>query len=251
MKSSKFTHRFSGYSIWLEPARESCQAKAIANEMKAIAEMCGGVTNGAHEFAPHCTLLYNFDPEALLQERYSAFCNNNDKPQESECCEIVKQKVARRLLQKCKSTFREKLSNKMAVPTGDKFFLKPSDFYFFPYPVEADDGKGFGCVIPLLLLENSPWLQLLHDIVYDVFPPDERHRKDCVEKESIPNNGKFIPHVALAYVPEAFDSAVNQHVTYLKDGRIDLLDRLPVGCLSLWNTEGNVNHWKLVDSIEL
>lgn len=250
MNSSKFTHRFSGYSIWLEPSSDSAEAQAIANEIKTIAEMCGGATNGAHEFAPHCTLLYNFDPKALLEDPYSSEICKSDDSQGCEHSETaIEQKLARRLLQKCKDVFHQKL-RKMAMPP-EEFFLKPSDFYFFPYPTEADDGKGFGCVIPLLLLDNCPWLQLLHDVVYDVFPPDERHRKDCLEKERLPNNGKFIPHIALGYVPEVYDSAVNQHVTYLKYNRIDLLESLPLGSISLWNTEGYVDNWTFVDSVEL
>lgn len=216
--------------------------------------MCGGATNGVHEFAPHCTLLYNFDPKALFEEPYRSVIiqQSNEGQQGYECAgeDTLTQKVTRGLLQICKDTFHRKLGEMMAQPTGG-MSLKPSDFYFFPYPVQADNGRGFGCVIPLLLLENLPWLQLLHDIVYDVFPPDERHRKDCEQKEILPNNGKFIPHMALGYVPEVFDSAVNQHVDNLRENRIDLLQSLPLGCLSVWNTEGSVDDWKLVDSIKL
>ena len=222
--------------------------------------MCGGARNGVHTFVPHCTLLYNFDPEILLETSYSKIIHTddgtgqgqldtNDGQAPDEFKNTIKQRVSGYLLQKCKEIFHKEIFN-MSIST-EEILLKPEQFYFFPYPKEADNGKGFGCVIPLILLENNPWLQLLHDIVYDIFPPDERHQKDCVDKEDIPNKGKFVPHIALGYVPEVFDSVVNQHVTYLKNDRRSLLESLPLGYLSVWSTEGGVKDWMLVDKVEL
>ena len=37
--------------------------------------------------------------------------------------------------------------------------LNPTEFYFFPYPTQADDGRGFGCVISMLLLGKTQKLQ--------------------------------------------------------------------------------------------
>jgi hypothetical protein len=50
----------------------------------------------------------------------------------------------------------------------------PKSFYYFPYPKHADNGKGFGCIISLILLEKMLMLQLLHAAVTTVFPPDEQ-----------------------------------------------------------------------------
>ena len=53
--------------------------------------------------------------------------------------------------------------------------LMPTSHYYFPYPKTADGGKGFGCCISLLILETTPALASLQEIVQATFPPDERH----------------------------------------------------------------------------
>mmetsp|Transcript_4113 Transcript_4113/g.6545 ORF Transcript_4113/g.6545 Transcript_4113/m.6545 type:complete len:180 (-) Transcript_4113:589-1128(-) len=82
----------------------------------------------------------------------------------------------------------------------------PTRSYYFPYPKTADDGKGFGCCISLLLLETTPRLKCLQEVVKGVFPPDERHGNgDGNGNEEV----EFKPHVALIYAPENHDNVTN------------------------------------------
>ena len=57
MSSNKFSHRFSGLSIWIEPDPE--QSSQLIEEMEFLRCKCGGIDAGLHRFVPHCTLLYN------------------------------------------------------------------------------------------------------------------------------------------------------------------------------------------------
>ena len=268
-KLSTFTHQFSGYSVWLSPNLPKSQS--IINEMSKIAKKCGGEANGVHAFEPHCTLLYNFESNDLLKEKYSKEAsirgldpmggvvkatNNIDTAKEgngNDSLERFKKKVAEALLQKCRDMFQHNrpLIDDNADGSKTRSLLKPDSFYFFPYPKDADDGKGFGCVVPLLLLENTPPLQSLHDIVSDIFPPDERHRKGDEQRHKIPNEGKFIPHMALCYAPEIYQKELEDYVETLKSNRNDLLGRLDARFLSVWNTEGGLADWNLIARIEL
>jgi hypothetical protein len=54
-------------------------------------------------------------------------------------------------------------------------FLKPKRLVYFPYPKTADNGTGFGCLMPFFLMEASPSLLALFETVKNNFPPDERH----------------------------------------------------------------------------
>mmetsp|Transcript_20756 Transcript_20756/g.30672 ORF Transcript_20756/g.30672 Transcript_20756/m.30672 type:complete len:284 (+) Transcript_20756:185-1036(+) len=270
--STIFTHQFSGYSVWLSPTLSKSQP--IIQEMSKIAKACGGEARGVYGFEPHCTMLYNFDPNNLLKEEYSKDAKldpmyvagmANDKIDNAmhntkigtayDPLNLSKQKVAKALLKKCKhlwqqqskSSFNDDNSNGISALS----LLKPESFYFFPYPKEADNGKGFGCVIPLLLLETTSLLQSLHDIVCNVFPPDERHRKELEKRDEIPNEGKFIPHMALCYAPEIYHDELEKYVNTLKSTRNDLLGCLETGFLSVWSTDGGLADWTLIARIEL
>lgn len=279
-KRDKFTHEFSGWSVWIEPSPSSPETKAIAQEMKLLADNCGGEKNGLHTFEPHCTLLYNFNSERLLEPKYSCVGNDHDNvsmewddrhaEQGGKCINNgenvsgMKVEAGRRLLEKCRRIFKE---DQQKIPCSGKLSMDPTAFYFFPYPKEADNGLGFGCVIPLLLLDNDATgtsvsestseLRRLQRIVCQTFPPDERHNRDAQSgpgediPEYVPNDGKFIPHLSLAYAPEVYEQELEKHVEELKIKRKDLLRRLEVKYLSIWNTQGTLANWKLVERIEI
>lgn len=122
--------------------------------------------------------------------------------------------------------------------------ITPTDFFYFPYPKTADNGKGFGCLILMLLLEKGYLLELLHKIIVDVFPGDERHAEE---------GGQFQPHMALCYAPE--------YNTWLEDEKIRMeededlrsvfLSSMRGHYLSLWKTEGLVREWECIHKVEL
>lgn len=218
-KSSKFSHNFSGYSVWLEPSRS--QSEDIVQEMKCLASTCGGASNGVHEFSLHCTLLYNFNPYECIQ-----------------CEEQSEEDICRELLAQC---FQEYKSHVKSELGEDGILLDSKRYYFFCYPKEADDGRGFGCVIPMLLLKNNANLQRIHDTVARVFPPDERHS----------NNGRFIPHMALCYGPEIYEDDLRAYMSKLESQKQYLLKQMTGEYLSIWKTQGSLKDWKLVDRISL
>ena len=258
-----FNHEFSGYSVWLSPNVSSAQS--IIQEMSIIAKKCGGEANGVYEFEPHCTLLYNFDPNDLQKEKYlqeatrdfDKIAGRDNKTANNEghgknSIELSNGEVAKALLLKCRDVHqRQSLDDDNANGSKITSLLKLESFYFLPYPKDADNGKGFGCVIPLLLLENTPPLQSLHDVVCSVFPPDERHRKGDEKRDKIPNGGKFIPHMALCYAPEVYQDELEDYVKTLQANRNDILGRLEAEFLSVWSTKGGLADWKLIASVDL
>lgn len=273
-QSTTFSHTFSGYSVWLEPNDDDIGAVAFKNEMQILREMSGGEMSGVYEFAPHCTLLYNFNPKDLLSEAYRGFGMINEKVHRNGIIEKENfqnsceshgamsdedlpplseegKSVAHALLKQCKELFDMKNNHS---DSKDLKTMNLESFFFFSYPKEADNNRGFGCVIPLVLVENTSVLQGLHDIVRNIFPPDERHQKDCIEtneRESIPNEGKFIPHMAFAYAPEIHYEKIELHVESMKANHKNLLTKIKFGKLSVWNTNGKLQDWRLVASIDL
>lgn len=217
-KSSKFSHDFSGYSVWLEPPR--CESKAIIEEMKYLASKCGGASNGVHEFPLHCTLLYNFNPSE---------CIKGTETSEEEIC--------RELLMQCYKEYKSHVKSELGQ---DDILLNSRRFYFFPYPKDADNGRGFGCVIPMIILKNDSNLQRIHDTVARVFPPDERH-----------SNGRFIPHMALCYGPEIYEDELRAYMSELEKKKKHLTKPMTGEYLSVWKTQGSLKDWKLVDRISL
>lgn len=157
-KSSQFTHVFSGWSIWIEPTSESDSAKNVTAEMKTMADKCGGEGNGVYFFAPHCTLLYNFNASRLVE------LDGNEGLSDRE--------IGKKMLQECRHLYHHHregrsdddgdetiIDNEMQAGANKNTSppnLIPTSFHFFPYPKEADNGKGFACVIPFLLLLNTP-----------------------------------------------------------------------------------------------
>lgn len=53
--------------------------------------------------------------------------------------------------------------------------LKPQRLLYFPYPREADNGRGFGCLMPFFQMSLRPELVHLFETTKNSFPPDERH----------------------------------------------------------------------------
>ena len=54
---------------------------------------------------------------------------------------------------------------KKRFASEDGVDLSPESAMFFPYPVEADEGRGFGCKILLLVVEKNERLIKLFDTV--------------------------------------------------------------------------------------
>jgi len=235
LSSETFDHTFEGWSVWIEPYEKD--SVGIVNEIEFLAEQCGGNKCGVHSFVPHCTLLYNLTPITTTDATLS------------------EQQLGEQLLNKCIDTFRQKCDSE--TPSGQEDashtattiiqqqqqqqqqqHLIPTSFYYFHYPKHADDGKGFGCVISLILLEKTLALQRLHEAVTLVFPPDERQ-----------NN--FVPHVSLVYAPENMAEWLQQYTKDLEEAKKDLLCPINAQYLSLWSTQGQIKDWYRIARVEL
>jgi hypothetical protein len=164
--------------------------------------------------------------------------------------------------------------------------LIPTSQYYFPYPKTADNGKGFGCCISLLILETTPHLQLLHDIVRDRFPPDERHGKDnennsdeTNQEEEEGKESRFRPHMALVYAPEDHESVTSgwlerytiqneaekrymKWINVVKEGQevdddcniqseVSSSSSWDAKYISLWSTEGTLDEWYPIVKLDL
>ncbi len=252
-KSSAFTHRFSGYSIWIEPCTHD--AKHILEEMKGLETLCSkdssGRDNGVHSFMPHCTVLYNFDPkdlelgDSIVNEIVKHDHNDDDADDGASCesgCNSIED-IGRKMLLECLDLYRANdqiRKQSSIVDENCELELIPTDFYFFPYPKEADGGKGFGCVIPLLMLKNTPQLATLHSAVKHVFPSDERHSGE---------GSTFVPHMALCYAPESYEDELRRYteeVLKVDEEKKVLLRKMKGSYLSLWNTQGQLKDWRCI-----
>lgn len=262
-------HVFAGWSVWLEPCQE--QTRPIQNEMVTLYKQCGGPKHGLHVFPLHCTILYNFRKPEIPKVQ----------PSNAEVVSSSDIEIGLSLLKKCYDLYQKnmkqiildlektKLNNssisnqnsgkydnyivrerKTEISKFDRtkkdsyIEIKPSSFYFFPYPKTADNGKGFGCVISLLILENTLQLQALHDATRSVFPPDERHDEA---------GGDFIPHMALVYAPESkFEWLKNKTEEMKNDANYEhFLQTFHGRYLSIWSTQGTLKDWKRIASLEL
>ena len=204
---SVFDHVFDGWSVWLELDLSCEKNQWFQKESEVLCQECGGIQSGLVPVPLHCTLLYNFVP--LLHR------NENEL-----------QELLLRCIKDCGGGVNE---------------LVPTEFYFFPYPKSADDGKGFGCVIPLLLFECTSKLEHLYRTVQSYFPPHERS-----------NHAKFQPHMALLYAPEVYHDYVQTKVNQYKQSQTSLLKKpIPVKYLSIWDTRGTLSQWKCITKIPL
>ena len=249
-----FDHIFSGYSVWLEPQLDD--AALFRSAMADLSRKCGGPSRGCHEFEPHCTLLYNI--KTLPRQRRLIFGSNDDKLEEEDEGE-----AGERLLRECLREFRRSMADADAdgddnskrdcpsevestakEPLAHILQLKAMSHYYFPYPIDADEGLGFGCLIPLLLLDKTPGLQALHGATAAVFPSDERHRRA---------GGTFRPHMALVYAPESerwLEKWTAEAASTAVEGR-GLLGGMRAGCLSVWKTKGTIDEWRQVAKVDL
>lgn len=186
---------------------------------------CGGHDAGMHRFLPHCTLLYNTSFP-------SEYCREHEQNVQRRRRRMQKQD-GEELLSKCLTEYyNERAIECCCSDTPSNFQLIPTSHYYFPYPKTADNGKGFGCVISLLILQTTPELQLLHEVVKKMFPPDERHHNTDDASSSNNNNNtcdtsfmhkhggngcfrkeeeapSFRPHMALIYAPENHENVTN------------------------------------------
>jgi hypothetical protein len=266
----KFSHRFSGVSVWIEPDPD--QSSQLISEIEYLRTKCGGSEAGQYTFVPHCTLLYN---TSLHVDG-----GDGDKT-DGSCDKQTKQQQGEYMLRQCLEEYQKQINgtcNDGQQQTNDgKLHLIPTYQYYFPYPKTADNGKGFGCCISLLILDTTHQLKLLHDIVRNRFPPDERHggnnSDDCNdnndEDEEERKEPRFRPHMALVYAPEDHENVINRwlekytlqneeekrYAQWIPAKQDHVGDDASVGWnakyLSLWSTEGNLDEWYPIFKLDL
>eukprot|EP00518_Triparma_eleuthera_P002648 CAMPEP_0182455116 /NCGR_PEP_ID=MMETSP1319-20130603/1430_1 /TAXON_ID=172717 /ORGANISM="Bolidomonas pacifica, Strain RCC208" /LENGTH=331 /DNA_ID=CAMNT_0024653151 /DNA_START=139 /DNA_END=1131 /DNA_ORIENTATION=- len=129
-------YRFTGLSIWLEVDED--EAKPVQRLIDKYQTL-----GSEPSFPVHATVLYSMDP-ALLRAGDPEFL--------TEKLAAVVDSLPTRLI-----------------------FLKPKKLVYFPYPKSADNGKGFGCLMPFFLINMSQPLVHLFEACKNSFPPDERH----------------------------------------------------------------------------
>mmetsp|Transcript_50346 Transcript_50346/g.151616 ORF Transcript_50346/g.151616 Transcript_50346/m.151616 type:complete len:244 (-) Transcript_50346:283-1014(-) len=227
-----FDHEFSGLSVWLEPCPD--EVASLIDEMESLSRQCGGPSRGLHNFAPHCTLLYNI---ANPFESAEAVSRRDADPQLGSQIDLTF--LGKHLLDDCIREFEKR--GGLSDPTVAKT-LDPKSFFYFEYPKAADDGRGFGCVISMLLLENNNYLQTLHESAAAVFPPDERHSK---------SKGSFIPHMAMVYAPECEAGFLERRTKGMERTCRHLLKPLSAKYLTLWSTGGKLEDWYKIAQVEL
>jgi len=242
-----FDHRFSGYSVWVEPDTTPSSRPALREAMEELAAACGGPPCGLHPFAPHVTLLYNIRMEL--------------RPTASQATDLLRQCLRRyqRTIGSTTATADGRRGTD-SPPAAEPIALNATSYYYFPYPKSADGGRGFGCVISMLLLDQSAQLEALHEAAASVFPPDERHGEA---------GGSFRPHLALVYAPERCGPQLEQWTRTRESserrrtisqstllgghGNKDdcLLGHHAARCISLWKTDGTIDEWERISSLDL
>jgi len=134
--SPRMDYEFTGVSIWLELDAED------EPPIQAQIDRYQGLGNEPL-FPVHATVLYSMD-EALLDGGDEEFMRNR--------LQMVVDSLPTKLI-----------------------FLTPKRLVYFLYPKTADNGNGFGCLMPFFLIKPSPPLVQLFEKCKDHFPPDERH----------------------------------------------------------------------------
>ena len=203
-------------------------------------------------FVPHCTMLYNTslpDGENFTAEKddIENGCEKNNtrlrmqgENMLKQCLENYHNQQRKQAGTKHSANASNNNSNSTLSNTISSIKLIPTSHYYFPYPKAADDGKGFGCCISMLIFETTPELSSLQEAIKRTFPPDERHgggksgndgdeRSEKNEQHSSTTSDndsaiqhqmqqneqtsreevKFQPHMALCYAPEAHENVVN------------------------------------------
>lgn len=226
-------HKFSGYSVWLEP--DERQGRLFSNKIESLSQRCCPLNSSDEAadmvFAPHCTLLYNIhikdeckgrDLLIEARDKFRHYCSKNIAAIEPH--------------------YRGK-SESNSIEGDGRLIITPEAFYYFPYPKEADYGKGFGCLILMILLEKSAALAVLHSIVTEIFPSDERHGEQ---------GGTFQPHLAFCYAAES-NTWLEEEKSLLDNDSDSQELLLPFHgkYLTLWKTEGTISQWILIAKIKL
>jgi 2'-5' RNA ligase len=225
--TSHFDHVFSGFSIWLELET----VPELQDTMKSLVKSCGGPGCGVYEFVPHVTIQYNI-PSSLswrrckqaIQDDLEHFWNRFLKERQ----ETNEHKINDNTL--CRST----------TPSLPSFqgCLTPYDWYYHYYPKHADEGKGFGASIVLLLIQNETWLQDLYQHCQDYWGKGERT--------------VFIPHISLVYAPEDKGSYLKQYVEQQQqESRLLLHEPIRLRYLSVWNTNGRIQDWARIAKVSM
>ena len=186
---SMFDHCFEGWSIWIEPEENDI----INNTMKELSGSCGGESKGVFPFIPHLTLLYNLPPTIIA----NSTADDGAAKQEEE---------GLRLLHLCWDEFVLKEPKHSCRPCC----IVPSQWYYFHYPKSADNGRGFGCSIAMVLIRQEKWLMGLQQICQKVLGPDERL-------------SNFIPHLSFVYAPEIRSQYLENYVAIKQSQQVLLL----------------------------
>ena len=217
-----FDYEFSGISVWLEP--DESDARAVSAAMASLAEKCGGPSHGLHDFAPHCTMLYNMPRNAFLEKKGDTMETEDQGPE--VLLRQSSQEMLNQVVEDYKKTFGEE----------KRLMMNPTSLQLFPFPP-------FACVITFLQLEQNNELDNIHQILKKTFPPDERHQ----------SSGKLMPHISLVYAPEATENLLYNETKRLSDddNTPSLLAPMRAKYLSVWNTQGRISDWKRIAQIEL
>lgn len=283
-QNQKLTHTFSGISVWLEPD----PPRLMLEDMENLMDQCGGTEAGLHRIIPHCTLLYN----TSLPHQGERECSNDAtdaRLQEEAGEEMLQQCLREYSLQQQHACSSAHSSSDGVSNDWPRVKMMPTSHYYFPYPTSADDGRGFGCCISLLILETTPGLKLLQQIVQKLFPPDERHRAPTRQQNEQEAEVRFQPHVALVYAPEGHENVTNgwleRHTEQMEEQKrylrwmsspVDTVESSIGGqgrCtaskmspelqnpspstaweakyLSIWSTEGTLREWFPIAKVDL
>ena len=177
--------------------------------------------NSQYRFSLHMTLLYNFE----LLSGSSALDNGA----------VSEEVAAQTYLIECREKLVQQLPFSNAMSVGLQ--LRPKEWLTFDYPKCADNGRGFGAAISLLLVEKDETLLAFQQAVGSVFPVDERQN--------------FTPHLSLVYAPQQALSVLTSKTDQLQKEQVLLNESMRATSLSVWSTRGKIQDWYRVSSINL
>lgn len=261
---SKFEHEFQGFSIWLEPE----ETESLSRIMSDLQNECGGPAAGVYAFVPHITILYNIDIPPLLLDAVTTDNSHNAAQSLQQCLKRLAQEYDE-YSNNSNSNFQEQEpqpqkqelwndneptdSEEMATAhsptsahhftptTAPRWSLTASDWYHLHYPKSADNGKGFGCDICLLLIQPTSWLDNLWT--------------SCCQQFGIGERSNFIPHLSVVYAPESRGPFLKAFVERQQaaEKQQQLLESIVQrgGYLSLWSTQGPIQDWHRIAKIPL
>jgi 2'-5' RNA ligase len=242
---SKFDHFFSGWSVWIEPEA----TPELEETMEYLSTACGGEACGVAPTVPHITLLYNLkelyledeNPQDLLARCWKQFQANHQHTHTTNLPTNPQKESAppaEEDIEMSRSSSTTSVDDKPRATTiGAERSITPYDWYYHHYPKSADDGKGFGCSIALLLIEPSRWLQDLQEACQEILGPDER--------------AKFTPHLSLVYAPEAREAFLTRYIQEQQQDNAFVGQAFRAKYMSLWSTQGRIHEWYKIAQIPL